>query len=275
MAAFTKFRPFVEYLAEEAFDLLTDQLRVALTNTDPTQDSGLLSTITADQIDYTNITENRNVTRTSSGQSSGVYSLVLQDLVLNATGAVPTFRYAVLYDDTPTSPADPLIGYWDYGAGGVTLADGDDFTLDFGASALTITAVDGTNFTLFDQFVEDLAHKQHNFGSDGLRIALTNVAPNAATNFELIDITEINYANLSSRDVSYTGGQTSGTYKLTATDLVLTASGSVDTFRYAVLYNTVSDRLIGYYDRGSAVTLSNGETFTIDFDGTNGVFTLA
>ncbi len=62
-------------------------------------------------------------------------------------------------------------------------------------------------------------------------------------------------------------------------DLVLTASGTVPTFRYVVLYNDTptspADPLIGYYDYGAAVDLLNTETFTIDFDGTNGVLTLA
>ena len=57
------------------------------------------------------------------------------------------------------------------------------------------------------------------------------------------------------------------------TDLVLTASGSVGPFRYAVIYNdtAASDELIGYADYASDITLATGETFTLDFDGTNGL----
>ena len=89
------------------------------------------------QISYTNLSS-RVLTVTSSAQSSGTYSLVVSDLVLTASGgSVATFRYVVAYNDTPTSPADPLIGWWDYG-GNVTLADGETFTFDQGASFLTI-----------------------------------------------------------------------------------------------------------------------------------------
>lgn len=131
-------------------------------------------------------------------------------------------------------------------------------------------------FNKFDSFVEALAEKVHNLGADTLTIALTNTAP-VAGNTVLANITEISYTNLSSRVLtSVTSSQTSGTYTLDAADLVLTASGTVPTFRYVVLYNdtATSDELIGYYDYGSAVDLLNGETFTITFDA-SGILTLA
>ena len=131
-------------------------------------------------------------------------------------------------------------------------------------------------FQKFDSFVEALAEKTHNLGADTLTVALTNTAP-GATNTVLANITEISYTNLSSRVLtSVTSSQTGGTYTLDAADLVLTASGTVPTFRYVVLYNdtATSDELIGYYDYGSAVDLLNGETFTITFDA-SGILTLA
>ena len=131
-------------------------------------------------------------------------------------------------------------------------------------------------FNKFNSFVEALAEGAHNLGSDTLTIALTNTAP-GATNTVLTNITEISYTNVSSRVLtSVTSSQTSGTYTLDAADLVLTASGTVPTFRYVVLYNdtATNDELIGYYDYGSAVDLLNGETFTITFDA-SGILTLA
>lgn len=133
-------------------------------------------------------------------------------------------------------------------------------------------------FTKFQPFIEDLAEKVHNLGSDQLKIALTNSAPNA-TDDQLSDITEISYTNCSSRDITTSSSsQTSGTYKLVLADLVLTASGgTVGPFRYVVLYNdtATNDELISYYDYGSALTLNDGETFTIDFDPSAGALTLA
>ncbi len=133
-------------------------------------------------------------------------------------------------------------------------------------------------FNKFQPFVEQLAEKVHNLGSDQIVVALSNTAPNA-TDATLSQITEISYTNCSSRNVTTTSSaQTTGTYKLVLADLVLTASGgSVGPFRYIILYNdtAASDQLIGYYDYGSALTLLTGETLTIDFDPSAGVLTIA
>jgi hypothetical protein len=131
------------------------------------------------------------------------------------------------------------------------------------------------SYNKFNSFVEALAEKVHNLGSDQLVVALC-AAANApvAGNSQLSNLTTISYTNLSSRNITTgTSSQSSGTYKLTLTDLVLTASGAVTTFRYVAIYNdtATNDELICWFDYGSDVTLANGETFTIDFDGTNGL----
>jgi hypothetical protein len=133
------------------------------------------------------------------------------------------------------------------------------------------------SFVKFNSFVEALAEKVHNLGSDTLKVVLTNTAPNA-TDTQLSNITQISNGN------GYTTGgtaatissssQTSGTYKLVLADVVFTASGgSMGPFRYAVLCNdtATNDELIGSWDYGSSITLAAGETFTVDFDPTNGV----
>jgi hypothetical protein len=130
-------------------------------------------------------------------------------------------------------------------------------------------------FNKFDSFVEALAEKAHNLGSDVLTVALTtNANAPVATDAQLSDLTEIAYTNLSSRVITTSSSsQTSGTYKLVLTDLVLTASGAVATFRWVVIYNdtATSDELICYFDYGADLTLADTETLTIDFDGTNGL----
>jgi len=138
MASFVKINDFVAN-AVENMDLESDQLVIALSNTAPSSESsnptadtnGILGNVT--QISYSNLSS-RNLTTTSSGQSGGVYKLVLADLTLTASGgSVAAFRYIYIYNDTVSSPADPLIGYYDYGSS-LTLNDGDTFTIDFSPS---------------------------------------------------------------------------------------------------------------------------------------------
>jgi len=135
-------------------------------------------------------------------------------------------------------------------------------------------------YNKFSQFLEDVAHKVHNLGSDQLVVALTNSSnPPVAGNSVLADLTEIAYTNLSSRNITTsTSAETSGTYKLTLADLTLSATGAVATFRYVVVYNDTptspANPLIGWYDIGSDVTLASGQNFLIDFDGANGFLTI-
>lgn len=129
-------------------------------------------------------------------------------------------------------------------------------------------------YTKFNSFVEDVAEKVHNLGSDSLKVALTNSAP-VASNTVLTNITEVAYTFCSTRVLTISSSaQSSGTYKLVIADLVLTASGgSVGPFRYVVIYNdtAASDQLIAFYDYGSSITLQDADTLTIDFSATNGL----
>ena len=126
-------------------------------------------------------------------------------------------------------------------------------------------------FQKFNSFVEAMAEKKHNLGSDTLKVMLTNSAP-SASNTVKADITEISAGN------GYTAGgtavtitassQTSGTYSLVGDSVTFTASGgSIGPFRYAVLYNDTAsnDELIGFYDYGSSVTLASTEYFPVTF----------
>ncbi|MCA6470558.1 MAG: hypothetical protein IM591_09165 [Chitinophagaceae bacterium] len=132
-------------------------------------------------------------------------------------------------------------------------------------------------FNKFDSFVEAVAEKVHNLGSDQLTIALSNVAPTAANSL-LANITEITYTNLSTRNLTTTSSsQTGGLYRLIVADTTLTSTGgSTGPFRYVVVYNSTAagGPLIGWFDYGSSNTLLSGESLTVDFDQVNGLLTL-
>ena len=135
MATFTKVLSFPEAVAEKVHNLGSDQIKIALTNTTPNTAWTKLSDLT--EISYTNLSGANplNVTTTSSSSSGGTYTLVLEDLVLTATGAVGPFRYVYVYNDTASNKE--LIGYIDYGSS-ISLADTQTFTIDFGASTITL-----------------------------------------------------------------------------------------------------------------------------------------
>ena len=138
MATFVKFNSWAENMVEVA-NLGTDQFTIALTNSAP---NAATNTVLADitEITYTNLST-RNITTSSSSQTGGTYTLVFTDLVLTSSGgSTGPFRYVVLYDNTPTSPADPLAGYWDYGSS-ITLQDTETLTIDLGGTGFLQVAV--------------------------------------------------------------------------------------------------------------------------------------
>jgi hypothetical protein len=125
-----------------------------------------------------------------------------------------------------------------------------------------------------------LAQGVHDLNTNTLKIMFTDVAP-VATNTVKANITEIaagnGYTAGGQTAAFVSGGDTAGLYKLILASISVTASGgSVAQFRYAVLYNAtpVNGNLIGFWDFGAEVNLTNGNTFTESLDQTNGVLQL-
>lgn len=123
-------------------------------------------------------------------------------------------------------------------------------------------------FNAFNPFVEAVFEKKHNFSSDVFKVFLTNETP-LATDAVKSDIAEIAAGN------GYTAGgltipiasssQTAGTYTAAVnTAQVVTATGAIGPFRYAVMFNdtATNDELVGFWDYGSVITMASGETFT-------------
>jgi len=128
MASFNKFQPFVEALAEGKHNLGSDTLKILLTNSAPVNTNAVKADLTEISAGAGYSAGGTAVTGITSAQTGGTYKLVGSDVVFTASsGTIGPFRYAVLYNDTAAS--DELIGWWDYGSG-VTLADGESFTVD-------------------------------------------------------------------------------------------------------------------------------------------------
>lgn len=144
MAAFNKFQDFVDQLGRGVHNFAAHTLKVALTNTAPVATNTVLA-------DITQIATGGGYTSGAGGgllldtvvwsETSGTAKLTIADEVFTATGAsVGPFRYVVLYNDTPTAPVDPLIGWYDYGSA-VTLAAGESLTIDFDGTNGVLTLV--------------------------------------------------------------------------------------------------------------------------------------
>lgn len=144
MATYNKYNQFVEDWANKVHDLLgtagsgADTLKVMLSNTAP---NAATHAVRADatEIGAGNGYSSGGASATNVGtRSGGTITVAGTDIVFTAAGGtIGPFRYAILYNDTPTSPADPLIGWWDYGAP-ITLNDTETFTIDFGAALFTL-----------------------------------------------------------------------------------------------------------------------------------------
>jgi len=133
MATFNKYNQFVQDLASGVHQLQTGTthvLKVALSNTAPSATHVTLSQVTELTTTGGYTAGGISVGTITGAQTSGTFKLTGgTDPVWTGSGAGFTARYAILYNDTPTSPADPLIGWWDYGSS-VPIGVGETLTVD-------------------------------------------------------------------------------------------------------------------------------------------------
>lgn len=141
MAAANMFDQFVEDLGKGVHQLHAagHTLKTYLSNTAPNAATHGVKADLAEFAGGTGYTAGGADVQNDYSQSGGTGSLTDGGDVSWTAGAADwnPFRYIVLYNDTPTSPADPLILWWDYGSS-ITLGNGESFTVVFGATLLTI-----------------------------------------------------------------------------------------------------------------------------------------
>lgn len=136
--------------------------------------------------------------------------------------------------------------------------------------------------TKYHSYIDEIAKAGHQHATAVFKLALTNTAPTTATD----TVWNTTVAPAPAAANGYTAGgntlttssatTTTGVFKLVLADTVFTATaGGIGPFRYAILYNSsASNKVVGWYDYASSITLADTETFTTDFDGTNGVLTI-
>jgi hypothetical protein len=143
MATYNKFQDFSEQLVRGVHDWDANTFKIALTNTAPAAtDTSWNLTAHPAPAAANGYTAGGTATTVTISETSGTTTVQGTQVVFTATaGGIGPFRYAILYNDTATSPADASIAYWDYGSS-VTLADTETFTVKFN------NTTPGTIFTL-------------------------------------------------------------------------------------------------------------------------------
>jgi len=138
VAAYNKFNQFVEDLVSGVHTLTAagNVCKVYLSNTTPDAAADLIKTDLAEFAGGTGYTAGGIDVQNAVSEAAGTASVTGVDVVWTAGAADwNTFRYVVLYNDT--SASDSLIAWWDYGTG-LTLGNGETFTVDFGSSIFTL-----------------------------------------------------------------------------------------------------------------------------------------
>ena len=140
MPAATKANDYVEQLSRGVHNWATHTFRFAFATGAPLSTHSVLADIgqIATAGGYTGGAGGGLAADTVSlSESAGTAQVSIADEVFVASGTPNPFRGVWLYNDTPTSPADPLVLGWDYGSS-LQLADGESFTIDFGSNVWTL-----------------------------------------------------------------------------------------------------------------------------------------
>jgi hypothetical protein len=136
LAAYNKFQQFVEDLCVGVHNLHTGLVKAYLSNAVPSASADAVKADLAEISGGNGYTAGGHDTQNTISETGGTATMNAVDIVITASGgSVGPFQYVVDYNDTPTSPADPLINWWDYGSA-LTLASGETFTIDFGSNKI-------------------------------------------------------------------------------------------------------------------------------------------
>lgn len=145
MATYNKFQDFSEQLSKGVHIFGTHTFKVALTNTAPAATQTTLDTVTNHPAPAAanGYTAGGTAMTIGISETTGTTTVTGDKVTFTATaGGIGPFRYAILYNDTATSPADALVSWWDYGSS-ITLASGEVFevkpsNVDTGGTLFTL-----------------------------------------------------------------------------------------------------------------------------------------
>ena len=137
MAAYNKFQDFSEQLIRGVHDWDAHVFKVALTNVLPVATQVSFDPVTnhAAPAATNGYTAGGTATTITISETGGTTAVQGTQVVFTAAGgSIGPFRYAVLYNDTATSPADALIAWFDYSSS-ITLLDTETLTVAFNSTS--------------------------------------------------------------------------------------------------------------------------------------------
>lgn len=141
MAVYVKYEAFVEDLIEGVHDWDAHTFKIMLSNTAPNVATHGVRADVTELATSGGYTSGGNSTAITTSRAGGTAKATGVDpTTWTGSGAGFTFRYAILYNDTPATPAKPLVDYWDYGSSQL-IAAGETLVVDLDAAAgiFTIT----------------------------------------------------------------------------------------------------------------------------------------
>lgn len=138
MATYNKIQDYVDQLNRAVHNWASHVFKAALTNSAPVATNTVFANLTEISAGNGYTAGGMTLDTVTLSETTGTAQVSIADEVLTASGgSIGPFRYVAIYNDTPTSPADPLVMWYDYGAS-ITLLDGETFTIDFQATFWTL-----------------------------------------------------------------------------------------------------------------------------------------
>lgn len=140
MVAYNSYQIAVEDQFEGVHDWDAHTFKIMLSNTAPNAATHATRSQATELSTANGYTSGGNTTTISTSRSGGTFKATGTDPTpWTGSGAGFTAQYAILYNDTPTSPADPLWCWWNYGSA-VTVLAGETLTVDLDATNGIYTA---------------------------------------------------------------------------------------------------------------------------------------
>ena len=136
-ATYNKFEAFTGTLGLNQPELNANTVKIYLTNATPSASADSIKTDLAEITAGNGYTAGGYDSTNTYSESGGVGTFGGTSFDITASGgAINTFRYLVMYNDTSTN--DDLMAWWDYGSA-VDLADGQTLAVTIGANLFTLT----------------------------------------------------------------------------------------------------------------------------------------